>query len=73
MKRSDLINAVNELKKSENIEHDIDTLKDFIVNFCDNYEAEFNRIRYALEGLAPHIDNVQEAYTIADKCSERLY
>ena len=73
MQRSDLLNAIDELKDSDNIEHAIDTLKDLVVNFCDNYEAEFNHIRDSLEDLAPHIDKVYVAHAMAEKCSERLY
>ena len=73
MKRIDLVSAVDELKSSDNIEHSIDLLKDLVVNFCDNYEAEFNNIGDALKDLAPHIDKVNDAYVIAEKCSSELY
>ncbi len=73
MKRSDLLNAVDELKESDCIEHAIDTLKDIAANFCDNYEMEFNSIRDSLEALAPHIDKVDDAHKVAEKCSSDLY
>ena len=73
MKRIDLLNAVDELKDADNIEHAIDTLKDIAASFCDDYEREFNNIRDCLEGIAIHIDIVDDAYKIAKKCSDDLY
>lgn len=73
MKRKDLLNAVDELKEADNIEHAIDTLKDIAKNFCDNYEAEFNNISDALKDLAPHIESVGKAYEMSEKCSSDLY
>ena len=73
MKRSSLLNAIDELKYCDDIAHAIDTLKDIAINFCDNAETDFNNIRDALEDLAPHIDKVHEAHTIAEKCGTDLY
>ena len=36
MKRKFLLNAIDELKNTDNIESAIDALKDLAVNFCDN-------------------------------------
>ena len=73
MKRLDLLNAIDELKDTDDIAEAIDTLKDITVNFCDNYEMDFNNIREALEDLAPHIDKVNEAHGIAVISSNDLY
>ena len=73
MKRADLLNAVDELKETDNVEHSIDLLKDLVVNFCDNYETEFNNIKDCLEPLSEHIDKVEEAHKIAEQCSIDLY
>jgi hypothetical protein len=73
MKRIELLNAIDEIKDADDVAHAIDTLKDLAVNFCDNYETEFNYIRDALEGLAPHIDKVNEAHRVAEKCGSDLY
>jgi len=73
MKRIDLLNAIDELKDADDIQHAIDSLNTFCIEFCDHYETEFNQVRESLEGLAPHIDKVDEAHKIAEKCSSDLY
>jgi len=73
MKRIDLLSAIDELKDSDNIESAIDNMKDVAIAFCDNYETKFNDIKDELKSLAPHINNVNNAYQIADKCSNDLY
>ena len=73
MKRTDLLNAIDELKVCDDIAHAIDALRDVAVNFCDNAETDFNNIRDVLDDLAPHIDKVQEAHSIAEKCGINLY
>jgi uncharacterized protein YjgD (DUF1641 family) len=71
--RGFLLNSIDKLKDSDNIAHEIDILKDIVTNFCDNLESDFNCIRDALEDLAPHIEKVNDAYVIAEKCSCDLY
>lgn len=73
MKREDLLSAVDELKESEDIAHAIDSLRDIVKDFCDNYESDINDIRDNLSDLAPHIDKVFEAHQIAEKLSDALY
>ncbi len=73
MKRSDLLDAIDDLKDADDMGHAIDTLKDIAVYFCDNYEADFNNICDELSDLAPHIDKVFEAHAIAKKCGRDLY
>lgn len=73
MNRADLMNVIDNLRHSVNIEHDIDKLEDCAKNFCDHYEANFNDIRDGLEGLADHIPSVNEAFKTAKESSESLY
>lgn len=73
IKREDLLNAIEDLKRSENIERDIDILKDLAITFCDIYEDSFVDIKEGLSVLSPHIDLVYEAHEIAEECAKRLY
>jgi hypothetical protein len=71
--REDLLNAIDELKDSEDIEQSITNLKVDYLRFCDHYETEFNNIRDDLEELAPHIEKVDAAFSTARNCSNELY
>lgn len=73
MKRKDLLEAVERLKDSENVECDIDNLKTLMVEFCDHYETDFNDICDNLKDLAPHIEVVEIAHSIAGRCGSDLY
>lgn len=68
-----MLEAIESLKDSENVEHDIDNLKSLMVEFCDHYETDFNDICDNLKDLAPHIEVVDLAHTIADRCGSALY
>ena len=73
MKRKFLLNAIDELKNTDNIESAIDALKDLAVDFCDNYETEFNDISDHLDGALLQIPAVRAVKGISDKCGSDLY
>ena len=73
MKRIDLLNAIEGLKGSENIEHAIEELKYIAGDFCSHYETEFINIAYNLRDLAPHIDIINDSLKIAERCESDLY
>jgi hypothetical protein len=73
MKRSDFLNAIDQLEGNANIESAIEDMKCLAVDLCNHYECDFNSIRDALDDLAPHIDAVKDAHDIAERCSSDLY
>jgi hypothetical protein len=73
MKRLVLLDAIDNLKLSNDVESAIDELKDLAGNFCDHYETDFNNISDLLNDLAPHIDKVNEAKEISETCGVDLY
>ena len=73
MKRADLLDAIYDLKNSENVERDIDALKNIADDFCDHYETDFNNIEEFLSSSGPHTEHTNKAFEVAQKCSRDLY
>lgn len=73
MNRDTLINTIEDLRESVDTESDIDSLIDVARDFCDNYESDFNTIRDILRPLVEYVDIVEDAHSIADRCSDELY
>ena len=73
MKRLVLLDAIDNLKLSNDVEIAIDALKDLAVDFCDNYETEFNDISDHLDGALLQIPAVRAAKGISDKCGSDLW